>query len=114
MADSFLSYSRQDKEAVTPIVAGLEAESFSVWWDRNVQPGEEFQKVIERELIAAPCVAVVWSALSVASKWVGSEAALGYVSAAMILLIGAALWGGSQAITALQPAPLDTAPTAAD
>ena len=74
MADVFISYSRSDRARVEPIAAALEAEGYSVWWDSDIRPGETWDEVIERELRAAACVIVVWSASSVVSKFVRAEA----------------------------------------
>ena len=54
LADIFVSYSRQDKARVAPLVAALEAEGWSVWWDPEITPGEEFDALISRELEARP------------------------------------------------------------
>ena len=53
MADIFVSYSRSDKARVAPLVAALEAEGWSVWWDPEITPGEEFDALISKELEAA-------------------------------------------------------------
>ena len=74
MADIFISYSRQDKARVAPLVAALEAEGWSVWWDPEIAPGEEFDGLISRELDAARSLVVVWTAASVDSRWVRGEA----------------------------------------
>ena len=75
MADIFVSYSRNDKVRVAPLVAALEAEGWSVWWDPEITPGEEFDGLISRELEArARSLVVVWTPLSVDSRWVRGEA----------------------------------------
>jgi len=74
LADIFVSYSRTDKVRVAPLVAALEAEGWSVWWDPEITPGEEFDGLISRELEAARSLVVVWSPLSVESRWVRGEA----------------------------------------
>ncbi len=74
MAEIFVSYSRQDKARVAPLVAALEAEGWSVWWDPEITPGEEFDSLISRELDAARVVIVVWTMASVDSRWVRGEA----------------------------------------
>ena len=74
MADIFVSYSRQDKAQVAPLVAALEAEGWSVWWDPEITPGEEFDALISRELEGARSLVVVWSPNSVDSRWVRGEA----------------------------------------
>ncbi|MEE4302150.1 MAG: toll/interleukin-1 receptor domain-containing protein [Pseudomonadales bacterium] len=73
MADIFLSYASEDRERVRPLVAALEAEGLSVWWDRELRPGPSFDLEIERAIEAARCVVVVWSEHAVASEWVRSE-----------------------------------------
>ena len=74
MADIFVSYAGEDRERVAPLVERLEQHGWSVWWARRLHPGPEFEDEIERELDAAKCVVVVWSELSVASRWVKTEA----------------------------------------
>jgi adenylate cyclase len=74
LADIFVSYSRQDKARVAPIVASLEAEGWSVWWDPEITPGEEFDGLISRELEVARALVVVWTPNSVESRWVRGEA----------------------------------------
>ena len=74
MADIFVSYSRQDKVRVAPLVASLEAEGWSVWWDPEITPGEEFDSLISRELEGARALVVVWTPHSVDSRWVRGEA----------------------------------------
>jgi adenylate cyclase len=74
LADIFVSYSRQDKGLVAPVVAALEAEGWSVWWDPEITPGEEFDALISRELERARSLVVVWTPQSVESRWVRGEA----------------------------------------
>ena len=74
MADIFVSYSRSDKARVAPLVAALEAQGWSVWWDPEITPGDEFDALIGAELETARAVVVVWSPLSVDSRWVKGEA----------------------------------------
>src|SRR5271170_660510 len=74
MADIFVSYSRTDRVAVAPLVAALEAQGWSVWWDPEITPGDEFDRLIGTELESARAVVVVWSPASVDSRWVKGEA----------------------------------------
>lgn len=74
MADIFVSYSRQDRARVAPLVAALEAEGWSIWWDPEISPGEEFDGLISRELESARALIVVWTPKSVDSRWVRGEA----------------------------------------
>jgi adenylate cyclase len=74
MADVFVSYARSDKARVAPLVAALEAQGWSVWWDPEIDAGQQFDDQIEEELKSAKAVMVVWTAASVASRWVRGEA----------------------------------------
>jgi adenylate cyclase len=74
MADVFVSYSRTDKTRVTPLVAAIESEGWSVWWDPEISPGQEFDSQIDAALKAAAAVVVVWTPTSVTSRWVRGEA----------------------------------------
>jgi hypothetical protein len=74
MADIFLSYSRQDLEAVRPLAELLEQQCWTVFWDRHLEPGEQWPDVLEVELKRAGCVVVAWTKASIASRWVRVEA----------------------------------------
>jgi adenylate cyclase len=74
MADIFVSYSRTDKARVAPLVSALEAQGWSLWWDPEITPGDEFDALIGAELESARAVVVVWSPASVDSRWVKGEA----------------------------------------
>jgi len=74
MADIFISYARADRETAKKLAAALEAEGFTVWWDRHIEAGLEFSKNIEAELTAATAVIVCWSNAAANSPWVKDEA----------------------------------------
>ena len=74
MADVFISYARSDKARVAPLVAAIEARGWTAWWDPEIDAGQQFDDQIEAELLAAAAVVVVWTATSVASRWVRGEA----------------------------------------
>src|SRR6185369_4286773 len=74
MPDIFLSYSRDDQPMARRFAEGLEAEGFSVWWDQELHPGEAFDQVTEKALSEARAVVVLWSKVSVESRWVRAEA----------------------------------------
>jgi tetratricopeptide (TPR) repeat protein len=74
MSDIFLSYSRDDAPTANLIVAALEGQGWSVWWDRKTVPGDAFDQEIEKELASARCVVVLWSTESLGSAWVRAEA----------------------------------------
>ena len=74
MADVFVSYARSDKDRVAPLVGAIVARGWTVWWDPEITPGQEFDDQIEAEIDAAKAVMVVWTPTSVASRWVRGEA----------------------------------------
>ena len=74
MSDVFLSYSREDRDRIAPLVQALETLGLSVWWDRAIDPGARFDEEIDQEIQTARCVIVAWSKHSIGSQWVRSEA----------------------------------------
>ena len=74
MADIFISYSGEDKTNVQRLAHLLEQQGWSVWWDRQIPIGKQFDTVIEEELQKSSCVIVVWTHRSVKSEWVKNEA----------------------------------------
>ena len=74
MSDIFISYATADRERVKPVVSALEQRGWSVWWDRTILPGENWEDVIQSALDEAWCVIVLWSRESTKSSWVRSEA----------------------------------------
>jgi len=84
MADIFLSYSRADRPTAQTIAEALEAEGFSVWWDKVLRAGQTYDEVTENMLRDSSVVVVLWSQTSVKSKWVRAEATLGQRSCEMV------------------------------
>ncbi len=74
MADLFVSYARADRARVAPLVAALEGEGWTVWWDPDIDAGQEFDRQIAEQLDKARVAIVVWTSASVASRWVRGEA----------------------------------------
>jgi adenylate cyclase len=74
VADIFVSYARSDKARVAPLVAAIEAMGWTVWWDPQISPGQEFDRQIAAELKCAKAVVAVWTPKSVESRWVRGEA----------------------------------------
>jgi adenylate cyclase len=74
MADVFVSYARSDRARVAPLVGAIIAKGWTVWWDPEITPGQEFDDKIDAEIDAAKAVMVVWTPTSVASRWVRGEA----------------------------------------
>jgi TolB-like protein len=88
MPDVFLSYSREDQATARRFADAFAAEGLDVWWDVTLRSGEAYDEVTEAALKSAKAVVVLWSGVSVASRWVRSEATLadrrGVLAPAMI------------------------------
>lgn len=77
MASVFLSYDHDDATHAATIAAALEKSGHSVWWDRHIHGGAEYNSEIETAVEDADAVIVLWSKGSVRSPWVRDEAAEG-------------------------------------
>lgn len=76
-SDIFISYSREDRDFAGVLAERFRSRGWSVWWDHQMLPGEDFTSRLQNQLDAARCVVVVWSAHSVSSKYVRDEASEG-------------------------------------
>ncbi|MCP5395451.1 MAG: YARHG domain-containing protein [Sphingomonadaceae bacterium] len=74
MSDVFISYSRRDQEKVTHLARAIEAEGYSVWWDKELPPHLSYGDVITDKIAAAKAAIVVWSPEAAKSEWVRAEA----------------------------------------
>lgn len=74
MADIFISYAREDHDCARVLAETLSRRGWTVWWDRDLYGGENFDRVIAREIANARAVIVIWSAASVDSEYVMAEA----------------------------------------
>ena len=77
MSNIFLSYSHDDRDRVRPVVAQLESQGWSVWWDRRILPGQHWEEQLRDELKNCRAVVVIWTRNSVRSDWVQLEASAG-------------------------------------
>ena len=74
MKDVFISYASEDRPVAQQLAASLEQAGVSVWWDRQIQVGSEWDKTIEDALASATCVVVLWTGHAKDSRWVRAEA----------------------------------------
>jgi len=74
MADVFVSYARKNRDRVGALSGALEQTGYSLWWDPQLAPGDDYGMVIEREIAGAGCVVVAWSTAARQSLWVRAEA----------------------------------------
>jgi hypothetical protein len=75
MSDIFISYSKADHALALQLSAFLEAEGWSVWWDKSLGAADLYRDEIMKQLAAARAVITIWSQNSVKSDWVRAEAA---------------------------------------
>jgi len=76
LADVFISYKSERRNAAQHLSRILELNGYSVWFDYGLFSGSDFGPQIERELRAAKAVVVLWCSLSRESRWVLEEADL--------------------------------------
>jgi TIR domain len=74
MADIFISYSKADHALALKLSAFLEAEGWSVWWDKSLAAADLYRDEIMKQLAAARAVITIWTENSVRSDWVRAEA----------------------------------------
>jgi hypothetical protein len=74
MADIFISYSKADHALALKLSAFLEAEGWSVWWDKSLGAADLYRVEIMKQLAAARAVISIWTENSVRSDWVRAEA----------------------------------------
>jgi hypothetical protein len=70
----FISYAGEDRAIAQRLAAALEQEGISVWWDRQIPVGSEWDKTIEEALATAKCSVVLWTKHAKESRWVRAEA----------------------------------------
>ena len=74
MSDVFISYSRDNQEAVRRLAEAVKALGYDVWWDDQLPPHLAYGDVISQKVGGARAAIVVWSANAAASEWVRAEA----------------------------------------
>jgi len=74
MHDIFISYKREERDKARLLADALERKGWSVWWDPKLRGGQHFDDAIETAINGAKCVLVLWSTLSVTSRYVKDEA----------------------------------------
>ena len=70
----FISYKREEIEEARKIKAVLEEAGFTIWWDEDIQIGQVWSNVLDEAVKGASCIVVLWSKMSLESRWVMHEA----------------------------------------
>jgi hypothetical protein len=78
MVDVFISYKREERDAVRIIAERLRALALEVWFDADLTMSAGFDEEVAAKLAEAKCVLVCWTPAAIASEWVRGEAALVY------------------------------------
>jgi hypothetical protein len=74
LAKVFISYARPNEEIACRAAGLLRDAGHAVWFDEHLPAHRAYSEVIEEQLESADAVVVLWSAQSVQSQWVRSEA----------------------------------------
>lgn len=57
----FVSYAHKDTKVVLPLIQGLMARNFNIWYDNSIEAGSEWPEYIATNLLASECVIVFMS-----------------------------------------------------
>ena len=76
MSDVFISYQRDEQEAVRIIADKLTELKIDVWFDSNLRTGSTFDEEIAEALESAKAVLTCWTASAISSEWVRAEATM--------------------------------------
>lgn len=87
MVDVFISYKRDERARAQRIANKLQALGLDAWLDARIPSGVSFDAEIERALIAAKAVLVLWTPGAVASDWVRNEANAGKERGVLVALM---------------------------
>ena len=70
----FISYARSDRTLAQALADDLKTAGYVVWWDFDLNAGDDFHNTIRSMIAKATAVIVIWSERAVASAWVRGEA----------------------------------------
>jgi hypothetical protein len=84
----FLSYSQKDKAGAARLETALERKGLCVWRDKDLTPGENWQREIPTVLQSVPCAIVYWTPQSIASNYVLAEAYEAWNQSKLVPVLG--------------------------
>jgi hypothetical protein len=70
----FISFKSGEIDIARRLKQALEDHGFEIWWQEQIQCGEEWHGAIDEAILAAGCIVVLWSSTSMLSPWVKHEA----------------------------------------
>jgi TIR domain len=76
MAEIFISYKSDRRNAAKHLAGVLTRYGYSVWFDYALIKGDDFELQLDSQLRTAKAVIVLWCPMSVQSAWVSREASL--------------------------------------
>jgi hypothetical protein len=74
VSDVFISYAREDRALAGKLAAWVQERGCSVWWDRNLLSGSNYESEIRSQIGKAVVAFIIWSRSSIQSDWVRAEA----------------------------------------
>lgn len=74
---AFVSYARDDRDEVMPVLQELIDLEWRLWWDEEIPGGSEWHSYLHGRIEKATYMLVFLSARSVRSKWVAEEIRIG-------------------------------------
>ncbi|MBZ5656459.1 MAG: toll/interleukin-1 receptor domain-containing protein [Acidobacteriia bacterium] len=77
MTEVFLSYAKEDRSKAANLARVLSDKGWTIFWDREIPIGKNWNDVIEQRIPEAKVVTALWSPSSVKSRWVITEADFG-------------------------------------
>jgi hypothetical protein len=84
LPDIFISYKREEGEAVQIIADTLSDLKLEVWFDRRLKSGGTFDEEIAGALKAARAVLTCWTPAAMASEWVRGEATMAHADSRLV------------------------------
>jgi hypothetical protein len=74
--DIFVSYAREERWIAERLVEEFGRSGWTVFFDRDIAAGSNWNDILNRQLVNAKCVVVLWTQLSIGSDFVKHEASI--------------------------------------